>query len=368
MPAISTHRSVRRGVKQTTGRKRNKKDNPASGSRSIIAPDFLKQQFLPISFNETCSNSNWQQVEQDFFTSVSNLCKMYRIQFTPDTSMPFPMNIASAYQQLKLLLDKLPSTLYLIIAENCGRTTLATVKPIVRNYDLCYVPLNALDNFHKEKNRACFELLLSVYSYLNSCVRMPLLCENDYLTGCYDAISEWVINADNELEENEYNSNCADIKAMYKKIGILEKAVLDHKHLTAFPDRLKSFQPTTANERKFKTVARKLFNLYKQYPNINFYENISCDHLEEDEGERAYPDHYFSFFWDDHAWMHDHLMEYVNCDLQEMAEWEVPVSVQYFNCRQTKHNHVLPFETKLLDLIGELCSVLYCFHHEKHYC
>lgn len=367
MSAGSSGRTVRTLVKQTPGRRGRKKSKPAGGSRSAPAPDFLKQRFLSISFGEGCNKNNWQQIEQDFFTSVANICALYKIELILDSSLPFPMNIASAYRLLKERLEKHAPGVYLVIAENRNKTTLATVKPLTRNYDLCFVPLSALDEFHQEKNRSCFELLLSVFSYLNSRVRMPLISENDYLTGCYEAITEWVTNAENDLDEKENNENCADLKAMSKKINILEKAVRNPLHLTAFGDRLRSFIPANQIEKSLKSVALKFHRLYAQFPHTNFYKNISCDHLEEDEGERAYPDHYFSFFWDDQAWMYDHLMEYVNCDLQEMAEWEVPVSIQYFDRRQNKRSHQLPFETRLLELIGELCSVLYRHNYEKHH-
>lgn len=367
MSASNTGRTVRANLKQIKRRRRNKKSKSSRGPGSGTTPDFLKQQFYSISFNETCNNNNWQKVEQDFITSVTNICGLYRIELMLDSLLPFPMNIASAYRILKERLEKAAPEVYLVIAENRNKTTLATVKPLTRNYDLCYVPLSALDEFHRERNRPCFELLLSVFGYLNSRVRMPLICENDYLTGCYEAITEWVTNSENDLDEKENNDNCADLKAMNRKIHILEKAVRNPLHLAAFGDRLRSFRPTNQIEKRLKSVARKLHRFYSQFPHTSFYKNISCDHLEEDEGERAYPDHYFSFFWDDQAWMYDHLMEYVNCDLQEMAEWEVPVSIQYFDRRQTKAAHQLPFETRLLELIGELCSVLYRHKYEKHH-
>jgi hypothetical protein len=269
---------------------------------------------------------------------------------------------------LKDRLEKAAPSLYLIIAQNRNKTTLATIKSLTKDYDLFYVPLNALDELHRDKNKPCFELVLSIFGYLNHKARLPLLCENDYMTGCYDAITDWVTNADNELEEVEYNNNCAELKAMHKKISILEKAVLDPSHLLAFKERLQAFKPGSPTEKRLKAVARNFYSLYQQYPNTSFYKNIECDHLEEEEGEHGYPDHYFSFFWNDHSWIHDHLMEYVNCDLQEMAEFEVPVSVQYFDHKQDSVTHAFPFENKLLTLMDELCSVLYRFYYEQCNC
>ncbi|MES2331218.1 MAG: hypothetical protein V4539_16555 [Bacteroidota bacterium] len=368
MPAVSTDRTVRRKVKQTAGRKRGQKDKITCCSGGPIAPDFLKQEFLSISFNEGCNKDNWEKIEQDFFTSFKHLCALHKIDFDFDLALPFPMNIATAYRMLKEHLEKVAPSLYLAIAENRNKTTLATIKPLTKDYDLFYVPLNALDELHSMKNKPCFELVLSIFGYLNKHARLPLLCENDYLTGCYDAITEWVTNAENELDAVEYNHNCAELKAMHHKICILEKAVCNPSHLLAYKQRLRTFKPGSLTEKRLKVIARKFYSLFQEYPNTSFYKNISCDHLAEDEGERGYPDHYFSFFWDDHSWMHDHLMEYVNCDLQEMAEFEVPVSVQYFDRTQASVSHALPFENKLLNQMDELCSVLYRFSYEKRYC
>lgn len=368
MPAISTDRAVRRKVKPSAGRKRNQKNKIAFGAGRSVAPDFLKQRFAPLSFNAAGNSNNWAKVEHAFFTSVKHFCGLHKIEFKEDTSLSFPMNIAASYRWLKKELEVVVPSLYLAITENHGKTTLATIKPLTREYDIYYVPLNALDELHRYQNRGCFQLLLSVFAYLNRHARLPLLCENDYLTGCYEAITEWVTNADNELDEEEYHSNCAELKAMHKKIGIIEKAVLDPSHLMEFKTRLQGFKPRTHTEKRLKAVARKFYSLFHQYPNRSFHKNIQCEHLVEEEGERGYSDHYFSFYWDDRGWIHDHLMEYVNCDLQEMMEFEVPVAVQYFDRKQISVNHPFPFENKLLTLMDDLCSVINRFNYEKHYC
>ncbi len=367
MPTVRTNRAVCRKVKSPAGRKRGQKSKIAFGAGQSIAPDFLKQRFAPLSFNEAGNSSIWEKIEHSFFASVNNLCALYKIEFVEDASLSFPMNIAAAYRYLKKELTISAPLLYLVIAENRGKTTVATIKSLNKDYDLFYVPLNALDELHRDRNKDCFQLALSIFGYLNEHAKLPLLCENDYLTGCYEAITEWVTNADNELDADEYNSNCAELKAMHKKIRILEKAVHDPQHLSAFQSRLQVFKPRTATEKRLKAVARKFYSLYQQYPNRSFHRNIHCSHLEEEEGERGYPDHYFSFFWDDHCWIHDHLMEYVNCDLQEMAEFEVPVAVQYFDRKQKSATHCFPFENKLLTLMDELCSILYRFNYEKHH-
>lgn len=367
MPAISPYRPVRSRTKQTAGRRRGQKNKTTRRSCGPTTYDFLKQQFFPISHNEVCSKGNWEQVEQDFIKAATNLSILYKLPFNIDPALDFPMNIAAAYSSLKNSLEKHDPSLYLLITENRSKATLATIKPLNKQYDLFYIPLNTLDELHRDRNRSCFELLLSVFAYLNKHARLPLLCENDYLTGCYDAICEWVTSSDNEMDKQEYNNSCADIKCMYKKIQILEKAVLDNSHLLAFEHRTRRFKPVGLTEKRLKSVARKIHRLYQEFPNANFYKNIHSEHLEEEEGERVYPDHYFSFFWDDHDWMHDHLMEYINGDLQEMIEWEVPVSIQYFDRKQKTVSYQLPFETRLLTLMDELCAVLYRFHYEKHY-
>jgi|GEM_PF-1552111 len=367
MPAVSTDRAVRRKVKPLAGRKHNKKSKITHGTSGPVAPDFLRQQFFPITFNETFNFQNWEKIEQVFFTSVEHLCTLYKIDFVKDPDLSFPMNIAVAYRFLKKELATVDASLDLLITQNRNKTTLATIQSLHKDYDLFYVPLNALDELHRDKNKGCFDLVLSVFGYLNQHVRLPLLCENDYLSGCYEAITEWVTNADNELEAAEYNRNCADLKAMHKKIRILEKAILNPSHLVAFKKRLNAFKPLDDSEKRLKVVARKFYSLYQEFPNRSFHKNIHREHLEDEEGERGYPDYYFSFFWDDHSWIHDHLMEYVNCDLQEIVEFEVPVSVQYFDRKQTSVTHAFLFENKLLTLMDELCAVLYRFNYEKHH-
>lgn len=368
MQAVITNRPIRKKFKSPSGRKQGEKNKLAFSAYRPIAYDFLKQRFAPLSFNMGRNRLNWKQIEKTFFTSVRHFSNLYKIEFMEDTSLPFPMNIAAAVRSLRKKLEVIDPSLHLVIAENREKTTLAIVKQLTKEYDIYYVPLNALDELHRDHNKICFQLLLSIFAYLNRHAGLPLLCENDYLTSCYEAITEWVNNADNELDGNEYNSNCAELKATLKKIKILEKAVLDPSHLLEFKCRLQFFKPRTHTEKRLKTVARKFYSLYQRYPNRSFHENIHHELLEEEESERGYPDHYFSFYWDDHGWIHDHLMEYINCDLQELVAFEVPVAVQYFDRVQNLVSNPFHFENKLLKLMDDLCSVINRFHDEKRYC
>ena len=368
MQSTLSNRKVLPAIGQTARRSRNQKNKVPQRSSRPATPDFLNQQFFPIAFSNEFRAVDRLQVQEDFFKSAKHLSILYDLTPCESCHLPYPINISSAYKSLKDQLEKQAPELYLIISENKNKSTLATVKSMGIDHNLFFVPINALDNLHQDQQKESFDLLLSIFSYLNQKAGMPLQSENDYLESCYDAIFSYATDTDNEPEDEMQNDQLPFINMIRRKTGILEKNIQLPQQLQEFSVRINRFKPKTGWQHSLLCTAQQFYDLYQEFPDRNFFQNIESAHLQDyEDGDRAYPEMYFSFFWDDDDWIYQQIMEYVNCDLQEKYEFELPVSVQYFNTRQACEKHQLPFETKLIQLIEQLCTTLYQYNYEKQH-
>ena len=359
MPALSTTRGLRNPAKSLTRCRNHKKAKTTAGSHGHAPYDFLNQSFAAVSHFDGYKKTKTPTVEKQFFASFNQFSNKYKLNTITASSNTFPYSLLSAFEQAKKELSKSNPQTSLIITQNKGDTMLATVEEIGISYTLYYVSLNALDWLHQRGEKNTFRLMLSISSYLYNVIRMSLPSGNDFLTGCYDAIADWLENSECEYEPQEWKENKALITAMRRKQPILEGTVRDHIHLYAFEQRVKDYQPLDKNEEDFLSIAKLFLSMYTLYPQRNFFDNIYTEHLEEPEDERAYPDQYFSFFWDDNGWLHDCLMEYINSDLQERCVFEQPAVIEYFHSNGSTSNSNLDFEKLLLQSLSDLSTITY---------
>lgn len=360
MPAPQPAGRTGRRPQSPARRKPGQKAKTPMRSTEHASYDFLNQSFQPLSHFTGFQKSKTDKVEAQFFRSLGHLAKCFGLLTDPTQEETFPSNLLSAFQQAKEQLEKKSPRTDLIITDYKGETVLATVEQIGIDHTLYYTSLNALDWLHQRKDIPSFELMLSIFAYLHQTVGMPLLTGNDFLSGCYDAIVDWLENSKDEYEEvEEWKENGRLITTMRRKRPILEKAVRDPVNLAAFADRLRNYQPANKTQEQFQKIAAGFKQLQQQYPGHCFYRNIQSDYMEEPEEERAWPDHYFSFFWDDNGWLYESLMEYINSDLQERSIFEQPVAINYFNTLSAKPQSDLGFEKSLLQLCAELSSITY---------
>jgi hypothetical protein len=360
MPATSAPGHIRRKPQSLERRSPGKKTKAPKRSAGHAPNDFLKQTFLPVSHFEGFRKNRISPLEQQFFKALSNLSDHHNLELNPINIEAFPFNILSNFQKAKNILEKKQPGLELLITELNGETTLATVEEIGISYTLYFPPLSALDWLHTKKSKKNFQLVLSLFAYLNQSARMPLPSENDYMSGCYDAICDWMENCEDEYDEEEWKEKKALLTEMRRKQPILERAVTNPANLAALTGRVKSYRPRSEEEKKLYKIAKEFIELQRQYPARNFYQNIYTDYLEYDEDEyRGYADQYFGFFWDDNGWLEESLMQYINGDLQECSRFDQPVSIRYYNRKDSGPYCSIDFEKRLLQLTSELSSTIY---------
>jgi hypothetical protein len=353
-------RKLRRKTKRHQKRRRNQAPETKKPSRFNAANDFLKQAFLPFTDHVGFRKVSADEICTDFFRSLDHLSTLYKLEVTPTDHLPFPLNISSAFAQAKKQMEDKQSSLDLSIVSNeNSKATIVTCESLNIGHTLYYMPLQPLLKLHSAKNKSCFQLALSVCGYLHHIVGMQLMNSNDYLTGNYEMIEEWVKNEPNEYDPEDYLEHLREINEMKMASKILDRAISNPIHLSLFAERVAGFTTHNHTEGKLLFAATQLLKLHHQYPDESFFRNFHRDmYSDENDEERMYPEQYFSFNWSNEGWLDDNLMEVVNSHLQELSEAEVPCSMQYFDSPQATETHFLDFENKMLNAICDFASAL----------
>jgi len=362
LPAQET-RAIRKGVKRPAGRKRNKGSKKKMRSDGTPSHGFLEQQFQPLFDYSIFAGMDPAKIEADFYQSLRHFSKLYGFEPFVDKETIFPANMLASFDHAKASLTKDHKNTELSIIQteksNGLCTALAASQNVNPGWTLYYLPIDTLDRLHQRKDSQTFGMMLSVFAYLNLVAGMPLPFQNDYHDNCFDAIQEWLMENEQEYDEDDFKENRRLCTGFRRKAPILEKAIRNRTNLPSFASRLGTYKAASPVEKKFRKVAQKLLVLYNRFPTRSFYQNIPPLPDEPDDDEYPiYPDEYFSFFWTSSGWLYENLMEYVNTDLQEKSRFHAPQSVQVFDRPHKKIIHNLDFENQLLNLICELAEVL----------
>lgn len=359
MQTIQSVRRVHRKPGQTTGRGNPKKTQSQKLTTFPAAHGFLNQTFAPVTDCAHFSTTSYTAIQSTFYASLNNLSRLYKFPHFTASGAIFPYNIYQSFTHAeKWMQEKTKYLRLLIIEQDNNPACLATLKELDTGMTLYYLPLDILVGLHRGGRKQCFQMVLSIFAYLHRIAGMPLCSDNDYLYYCYEMIENWVDDACNEFDEEEYRKYSQDLSIMRRFTNVLEKAVRLPLHLDSFGERVKGFSPSNQNEGALLVTAEKLYALYQQYPTSYFNENILPKQANDNEERPIYANQYLSFCWTMQGWINDHLFEIVNCDLQERCEIKQPSSLQFFDEPQTKESHDLDFETRLLDYICELSDAL----------
>lgn len=304
--------------------------------------------------------SQQDQLEREFFTSLSNLANVYKFSLPDVSEKPFPYNVAYAYREAKEVLKEINPNLNLFIVQDEHR--LACISTIL-NFDtgtiLYYIPIRPLVDLLKFKKRQpVSDLILSIFSYLYQIVKIPYHRDNySYLYYVYDVMTEWYVET-GDWSRDEVKHHIQEINAMKKKGDVIHKMISAVIHLNEFNERLARFVPTNSFESELLEIANRIYSLWKSHPKRSIFDNIPEGLFNPEIEERVNAESYISFFWDSNGLIYDNLMEYVNSDFQECGVIEEPVSIQFFDTIQTGSTHDLSFETSLFALFEDLCTVL----------
>lgn len=359
METIQITRKVLRKNKHTSGRGRSKKSKIQERANRQHTNDFLRQSFKPVIATPRLDNSVCSEVEKRFADSIKNLGALYG--FTPNLSVSkkYPYSITELFENACAEMNKRSGNVEVVIAqEGTEFPAIATVKELSIGLTLYYMPLDALWILHKQKKKAAFNLLLSIYAYLHHISGMPLLNKNNYIESTYEMMRQSYEDSEGECEPEVIQEVVYDFRLMERASPILNKEIGNTGNLYDFRARIKGFKVKGNFEKSLLAVAKRFNALWKEFPDTAFAQNNAAQFLYPDEEDTIYKEQYFSFCWGFDGWMMDQLLEWVNCDLQEKSVFELPFSIQVFDREHARITHEFNYQNRLLALLDDLSDTL----------
>jgi hypothetical protein len=300
-------------------------------------------------------------IETSFFTSLSHVAKLYQFA-TPDYSdKPVPYNMYAAFCHAENIIKKTDKELELmLISDDAHPATLATVKTFSTDYYFYYLPVEPLCKLLADaarKDRAA--LLQAIFSYLYQRIQYPFFADNATSLGnAYCYIEEWIDSSPDDWEEEDFR----EIKRQFKTIKKGGKKIkrLISKPLTAvlLEKKIQACKIIDEKDERLHKIAAMTISLWKNFPSANLISSIPHAFTEPQIEDRVYFDDYISFIWDTNDSVYDHVLDYMNSNLQERGWKDEPLSIQLFDQPHNVVQHDLAFETGLFDLIEELADFL----------
>lgn len=354
-----TVKRVRKLDAKGKGCKSNPQGQTEIRTTKPIANGFLRHAFLP-KLEETEAAQGFEdkaKLERDFYKSLSQLTKHYCIETKKSRDYAYPYNIAIALSDVKEQL-KIKNSDYqnIRLVYHEGSSFFAKEIKYDTGVMLYYIPVTPLYMMLKDsRHKHSAQLLLSVCSYLYFIADIPYYRqENCYLFGMYEMIVDWQI-------ENEEEADFAILNEYRKSNYIgdaIEYKIRNSNNLSWFESRLLKFRSKCSFDDECLQVAKKAFNLYKEYPKVPIYSKFSSVvHKDENEVYEISLDKYVSFYASGNGRLSDLLFENVNNELQEYSFIDEPIIYQPLDGRHIEGNN-FSFEERLFSLIEELATIL----------
>jgi hypothetical protein len=167
---------------------------PEKRSCRTIADDFLNRGFQQVILGTDLLKSQ-KTAEAHFFASLGHICMAYGLPGFPESDLPYPLNIKTAFELVKAEVDKKSDYEKLFLVENGEYPfCLATAMPWSTGHTLYFIPLQQVMRllYRGKKCRAEAEIILSAYAYLMQVAKVPSYTKGGSLYGVYDSLGGWL--------------------------------------------------------------------------------------------------------------------------------------------------------------------------------
>jgi hypothetical protein len=369
MENSSAVRQVRRHARPFAGRRRGTAKPAEKRTAGADGHGFLKYEFKPFWAYE----GNRQKTEAEFFNSLSNLCIYYDLKIPDVAGHSFPQNIYRAWRVTAERIKAMDKQLDCIILKDEKHVaTLATIRQFDTGMTLYYIPVKPLWNWSQEaQQQPIAEVVTAIFAYLHQVVQIPFYAEQgSYMSQQYDYMDELIhedLDGEDNEEEKEHRQEQLDELYVLSNAGIHLFRSLNEKH---WMDRMEAivtgYARTAQAENEWAVLAIAFLQLYQQYPNRSFFDHIRPDLFHPEIEERIDAEQYVSFFWSGYDSLYDTMLEMIDCDLQEKAIADEPITVQLFDTLENKTNENFGFETRLFALLNKLCELLNQYDNGKY--
>lgn len=334
------------------------------------APDgFLTVSFLPrLQEGKTLQACQERGSMQDgFYASLASLAEHYPIAPMPTRHFDYPLNMALGLWDLEEKLKKsVPNFSELRAIQDRGKTYLVSEEKFNTGTTLYYMPTHPIFQMLKDpRYKKNAHLLLSVCSYLYHIAGIPYYREQgSYLYWLYEMHREWTEQEEDREEIERYVKEFDKAEYIGDYMG---QKIFSPMNLTFFEKRLKAFKSRHAFDKECMEVAKKAFDLYKDYPCESIFRNapIHEDEYEDMEAESIGMEKYISFISDTKGWLYESLQESINNEFNEYGAMDEPTILKCFDGNELTGNS-LDFECRLFALLDDLCALLYHYKENEN--
>lgn len=358
METLSATRQIRRKHQPPTRCTASEKQQVQLSSVGTFTDGFLRHRFLPL-YEQDNDLPESVKIEMEFFESLHILTEYYGFETIAVRDKSYPYNILLAKEQVQKQLKKLEQDIELSIMQNDkGIVKLATMHSYYTNMTLYYIPVLPLYRLLQDKKqKRTAELLLSVFAYLYHIAGIPYYRENNtYLSYQYECVQEWLMDSF-ERDDKEFSTIRSECNKASYYGDILFRKLYNLYHLNNFKQRIDSYRPSTAFEKKCLTVAKTAWELMIQYPDHNIFRNTSNQDFDESDGV-IMAEQYISFIAENEGVLFENISRAINDEFNECSEIEEPTLLQIFDSENRFSNENLHFEYRLFPLLKDLCTLL----------
>lgn len=348
-------------LKPPAGRRRGTAKPAAERPCGNDGNGFLKHRFRSL----WAVSGNRGQIEREFYNSLSNLCRFYRIPPPQTGEVLYPQNIYAAWQRLEPALKAVDPNLNVMILKDRGRqAVLATAKMFGIGYSLYFIPIRTWWRWSQcAEKQEVTELILTIFAYLYHIVDIPCYTENDsFMNSQYDTLYQWLMDDYNEAEskeDEEWREHQENTLYEASKGGMaLLRLLKDPYWLQQMETKVTSFRHRDEGEQEWELLGRDFLRLYRDYPRRSLADSTRPDLICPAEEERIRPDMYTGFFWSCHDCFADELDEMLTCYFQEIPVMDEPLCLRFFDTLPVDTAPEFDFEHRLFDLIDRLRDLL----------
>lgn len=364
MATASTIQKVCRTARPLARCAGNKGKSTAKRTPATHRNGFLNHRFQPIWDG---ASIGWQQIEREFFSSLSHLCILYKWQMPDVPACPFPQNVWQAYTEMKIKCREINRNC-LIVADKTHRATLVVTKQFCTNYTLYYIPVKPLWRLlSNAKDQSLAFAFVQVFKYLHKKSGVAWCEGGNYIMNEYEAISDWITEAEDD-DEAEYRDEQLNEIALLKegcnKIGSLLN--LSSFQLGDLQHAIAEYEKSPDWDLETGTFFRDFSSFCRDYPERSITASLDCCPTPDGERDRVYMEQYLSFYWSADDCLTETLYDMVNNELQEYSFQEEPVSIQWFDEPQAIENHDFTYEQRFFELINALTDILNKQDDGKH--
>lgn len=334
------------------------KQNKVS-SLGTSANGFLRKKFLPL-FEASTNCPDKKIAEKAFFKSFDILAELHHLSSFDAQNNPYPYNVLLAHHFAQTQLCKSAHEIELsIMQDDDHRVKLAGKTVYHTGNTLYYIPVLPLYRLMQDKSqRQGAELLLSVFAYLYHIAEIPYYREDYSALGYhYECLEDWFFEQcqEDQKEEivamqQELNRACFYGDQMFRKI-------YNPYHLNNFKRKIESFTLSTDLGQQCLRIAKKTFEIFKQYPNESIFRNTSNENFQHDDGI-IMAQQYISFIADSQGILYENIERAINDEFNECSEMQQPVLFQIYDNQNKPCHQGLDFEYKIFPLINDLCTLL----------